>query len=345
MQLSDAYDTSFENTPEPLGESDVQARRLLDITMTLESSDAPVSSRRIKELHYPSVTDGSFRRMFNRDRQRLTLCGVIIRRANKPPDEALWEIDDADSFVGDRQLTPRESVILDVACAQLASDPSFPLYANLRTALAKIDRDFDSESPVDLSDPAVPRDPRLEVLVNAYLARHAVQVSYRRADLEIVERTIEIFGFFSISDHAYAVAQTSSSDMHLPVNQPHCYRIDRFIKVRECPGSSYVIPPEFDIHDYVLLPFQIGPKLYDAEFCAPHDVIPHVKHDFHDATHALFKENDSVLSLVVCDEDKAASWAIAEGIRPLKPQSLVAAWRRLLQKSLERRRSYDKRQG
>lgn len=339
MQLSHAYDTSFDGAPESLTESDLQARRLLDIAMTLESSNEPVSSRRLKELHYPAVTEESFRRMFNRDRQRLALCGVIVRRTNRPPDQALWEIDDASSFLSDEQLTPRESVVLDVACAQLASDPSFPLYADLRIALAKIDRSFDSRSPIDLSGSASPRDARLDALMNAYLARHAVQVSYRRADMIVVERQIEIFGFFSVSDHTYAVAKAPSDNEEPTEEQIHSYRIDRFLKVRECPRSSYTIPSSFDIHDYMLLPFQIGPKLYDATFYVAPDVLSRVIHDLQNTAHVFSQRNSTVLCFAVSDEDKAAAWSIAEGIIPIQPRSLVLAWRSTLNNSLTRRQS------
>lgn len=317
-----------------LTQADVQARRLLDIVLTLLGSPHPVSSTRLRELHYPDVRPGSFRKLFLRDRERLALCGIVVRRTNRPPDEPLWEIDQERSFVAKDALTPREAMIIDVACAQLAGDPSFPLASDLRIALAKVDRLFDKRSPVTSGLPPARSDRRLATLEGCLLSRHAVDIGYRKADGTATTRRLLPYGLFSLGGQSYLVAPSLDEVGSVGPASIRTYRVDRITSIRECKDINYVIPKDFDVHDYVLLPFQTGRHRYYADFVLADGDMGEYALENGLKAYVIHQDGFDALHLGVADEDTAASWAIEQGLVPLQPPSLVATWNSILRSSL-----------
>lgn len=316
-----------------LTQSDVQARRLLDIVLTLLGSPGPVSSGRMRELHYPDAQPESFRKLFSRDRQRLALCGIAIRRTNRPPDEPLWEIDRDRSFVKKGALDPREAVILDVACAQLAADPSFPLANDLRMALAKIDGLFDRRAPSAIELPPAKHNKRLATLESCVLACHAADIRYQRTDGSVVVRRLAPYGLFTLRGQTYVVGPTIDAD-RCGTSEPRTYRLSRILSITECKRITYVIPRDFDVHDYVLLPFQVGKHLYYANFVPLHGTTKSFARDNGLTTYVSHDENATVLHISVSDEFAAAAWAIEMELVPTSPASLVKAWEETLRSSI-----------
>lgn len=319
-----------------LSESDVQARRLLDIVLTLRGSSAPVSSSRLRELHYPNAKDDSFRKLFSRDRQRLALCGIRVVRANRPPDEPLWQIDEDASFAPEGTLSAREAVVLDVACAQLAADPSFPLANDLRSALAKVDRAFDRQSPRAAGLPPADSDRRAATIEAALLDQHAVDMSYRKADGSEATRRLEPYGMFTLGGHSYVVGPTVTEHESAALGPVRTYRIDRIRSIRECKGVSFVIPQDFDVRDYVLLPFQLGKPLYYGEFLnRTGSSLEYASETFDNAFVVTHRgSGELTLRAPVSDERRAAEWAIEHDLRPISPETLVKAWEDILRSSL-----------
>lgn len=323
-------------TGDELTQSDLQARRLLDIVLTLLGSPGPVSSSRLRELHYPGIQPDSFRKVFSRDRQRLALCGITIQRTNRPPDEPLWTIDQERSFSSTDVLDAREAVVLDVACSQLLSDPSFPFANDLRSALAKIDRLFDRDYPQVGELPLARHDRRLSTLESCLLSHHAADVQYKRLDGKISQRCLAPYGMFSLRGQAYVVGPSVSTDGTPEPTTLRTYRTDRITKIHECRGITYVIPKDFSINDYVLLPFQVGPPLYYADFKPMQDNTD-TKHlrSICNADVVSDEHGDTVLRLSVSNEARAAAWAIETGLIPQQPQSLVAIWKKILKETLD----------
>ena len=68
-------------------------------------------------------------------------------------------VDERSSFVDSQTLSTRDAFILDMVCQPLLNDPSFPYAEDLRLALAKIDRSFQSSSTLSpqLYSKTVPR--------------------------------------------------------------------------------------------------------------------------------------------------------------------------------------------
>lgn len=323
-----------------LSQSDLQARRLLDIVLTLLGSSGPVSSSRLHELHYPDTQYSSFRKLFSRDRQRLAICGITVRRANRPPDEPLWELDKERSFASKVALTDREAVILDVACAQLASDPSFPLANDLRMGLAKVDRLFDRSSPTAATLPPAKHDKRLATLETCLLSQHKVDIRYRGAEGGVTQRVLAPYGLFTLKGNTYVVGADDSQANRDELSAVRTYRVDRILSIRECKDTTYVIPLDFDINDYLLLPFQLGPFLYYAYF-VPYGEWNVDLSSYYTRNTYVVTDNAGrkVLKTSVSDECAAAEWAIEQGLVPVKPASLVAAWKEIVRRSLASTRS------
>ena len=298
-----AWDTDFR---EPT-EDERTARRVFSLAVAFVNARRPLSTSQIRREFYPSdLSDASFRKSFQRDRNHLAMAGIVLKSARASRDEATWAIDASRSFVKENVITTEDALTLDVLLLPLASDPSFPYARDLRLALTKIDRAFDGSSHAAIPPEARKRNNNLTRLEDCMVSRHAAKVTYHRADGSDVERILEPYGFFFFRDNTYMVAASLDS----PDVPPHTYRVDRVLSVYEQRRISYDIPPDFDIRDFVLLPFQLGEVLYTARL--------------------RFKDG-SIHSERVCDEGLAASWCIAEEVVPLDPQSLVDVWRARLQ--------------
>lgn len=83
-------------------------------------------------------------------------------------------------------------------------------------------------------------------------------------------------------------------------------------KLTEMTKIGYQIPIDFDVNDFAKLPFQLGKTKYIGVFSDDNKGI--------------------TLEYEVADEEVAGAWAIAEGYRPLEPESLVASWRKRLER-------------
>lgn len=313
-----------------LSETDLQARRLLELALAFTNAHGPISSEELNRLYYPGVSKESFRKVFLRDRKKLALCGLIIHRINKQPDDALWQVDAEHSYAQPNFLTTDEALALDIACAPLASDPSLPYADDLRLALSKIDRTFDQDNVSRVSPKVKSRSHILSTAERCCTLRHAVIASYKRNDGSLVERRICIYGFFSLRNNTYAVAVSITTDGSVLPNSIRTYRLDRFVKMKEDERISYVIPSDFCIEDYEVLPFQLGPTLYDAMFVVDKTDVPRLRSLTRGRGTLAQVAHQFEWTVPVSDEMDAAAWAIDAGIRPLSPSSLVSAWKSLL---------------
>lgn len=318
-----------------INDNDRQARRLFELALAFVNATRPLSSSELRRLYYPEVGKESFRKVFLRDRKKLALCGLIIRRVNKQPDEPLWQVDPSRSYAKENVLDDDEAQALDLACAPLASDPSFPYADDLRLALAKIDHYYDTSNRAQVISKTSSRSGIIVVAEQCYTNLHVAKVSYRRRDGLVLDRRIAIYGFFSLRDAAYVVAASIIPDEGCGIGSIHTYRIDRFLSIEEDNGISYVLPDDFCITDYVLLPFQLGPTLYYAQYSVPECQVDRIKSLSYGRGVWNRTESSWVWCIDVSSEQDAASWAISEGIVPLSPQSLIHTWRTTLEGCLQ----------
>ena len=304
----DAWDSDFR---EPTAD-EVSARRILSLAIALINARRPLTTTEIRREFYPmDMSDAAFAKTFARDRKQLLATGLVVcgnkKGANKQ-DVATWFVDADASFANESVLTAQDALLLDFLLLPLASDPSYPYARDLRLALAKIDRAFDGSSKAVIPPEARMRNNNISRMEECRAAGHAASITYKRADGSTVERVVAPYGFFCLLNNTYMVA----ANLDEPEDGPHTYRFDRVLSSKELPRRSFVIPDDFDVRDFIVLPFQIGEPLYYATF------------EDSKGTHRVE---------YVCDESMAASWAIAKGMRPVDPESLVLEWKRMLERA------------
>ncbi|MDO4539088.1 MAG: WYL domain-containing protein [Coriobacteriales bacterium] len=287
-------------------ETERSARRVLSLAIALINALRPLSSIEIHREFYPEMSDATFRKTFLRDRERLVMAGLSLRNGPKVDDSQTWEVDEQSSFAKTNLITEMDALTLDILLLPLASDSSYPYARDLRLALTKIDRSFDGFSMASIPPEARKRNNNISRLEDCMTARHTAKISYMRADGTKTQRTVAPLGFFYLNNETYMVAMRTDEDTD---ERPHTYNLDRVLSVREQVRSTFIRPLDFDVRDYIVLPFQIGPTVYDASF----------------------KLSDgNRIHEPVSSESMAAAWAIAEGATPLSPASLVDAWRHQL---------------
>lgn len=317
----DAWNDDFT---EPT-EDERSARRALGLAIALINERSGLSTTQIRRNFYAELSDSAFRKAFLRDRTRLATSGLIVRSRTSVADEKTWEMDEERSFVHESRLRPSDALMLDCLLMPLARDPSYPFARDLRHALTKIDRSFDGTSIVSIPPEARRRNIALTHIEDAMMNRHAIRAAYTKADGTQSERTLLPYGLFHLNDRTYLVAASWREDTGV-TGRPHTYAVERMGRVRELSRVSYDIPPDFDARDFIRLPFQMGPTTYVASFHVPRDRYVDVRHRVQ--SRGSWSDGGGLtLRCEVSQENVAATWAIAEGIRPIEPPSLVDAWR------------------
>lgn len=339
-----------------LNGNDAEAQRLLAIALEFENATQPLTSSYIQKNFYGDCpTAEAARKAFSRDRKKLVLCGVNIIQGAVRGDEKTWLIDADSSYASVGSLSAEDALILDLACAPLADDPNFPYANDLRVALSKIDRSFESGTPVRISESSRNRSSRLAILESAAADRVGVEVQYRKPNGKDDERLLGILGFFSLRGNTYIVAirlDANTAGSNTPAHTPaHVYNVSRILAAKVRKTTHYNVPEDFDIRDFVRLPFQLGPTLYTARFAIPKnresDLVSasYGRGSFESAdSNRTAKLQSSALRIwkvSVSSEEDAAAWAVSLGIKPIAPQSLVQSWHHLLAKASE---SFDAEQ-
>lgn len=313
-------------------EDERSARRVLGLAIALINARRPITSERLHREFYEELQDWAFRKAYQRDRLRLAASGIVVRRSKLPTGQTAWEIDESSSFVRENTLTPEDALTLDLLLSPLASDPSFPYANDLRLALTKINHSFK-----DTRSSTIPQEVRLRSrpvnLIEACMThRHAARITYTRLDGSKTKRVVVPLGMFALHNTTYLVA---SKVVDQALEDPHVYNMTRMGSVSEIKGKTYPLPPDFDVRDYVRLPFQLGPIRYEADFHVSGERLADVR--AHIATNGVWSVvgSDHIVRVPVSDEIVAVSWALAHGVTPLSPPSLVKAWRGCLESFCE----------
>lgn len=202
------------------------------------------------------------------------------------------------------------------------ANPAFPLADELRMALLKIDRSFAEQPLVSTRRPKKGPDRTLQMLRDAYGQHLLVEVGYCDAAGVKSTKILAPYGFYSFRDTLYCVCAEEKGSK---LEEPRTYRIDRMEKPKILSGRSYTVPDSFEIEDYRALPFQMGPTVGTAVFAARHpqpDLVSLMK------AHGTLKEEEdgsSIWQVPASSWEAAASWGIAQGLIPQKPEELISA--------------------
>ncbi len=322
---------TWDDYTEPT-EDERSARRIVALAVTLINARQPLSTERIRSEFYTELGYEAFRKAFLRDRKRLATTGITVMREDLPTGQVGWTVDATSSYAEEGAISSEDALVLDCLLTPLASDPTFPYARDLHIALTKIDHSFSGSVVNPFPHEARKRNRQLERIEACLSLSCAIQIDYERSDGSTTTRVVAPLGLFPLRDTTYLVA-SRIADGNL--EDPHVYNLDRMISVSEIRGTSFTPPENFDIRDYVRLPFELGESLYEATFHVPQmreaDVREHV------GMRGAWSSDGSAsyISVSVADEDMAAAWALAEGVTPKQPQSLVSAWRERIMAFLE----------
>lgn len=313
-----------ENELVAFNDDDEQARRILSLALEFMNARQAVSSTRIAKDIYPELTPNSFRKAFLRDRKSLEDIGITLESERRAGGEAYWTADDTTSFAEDAGLGVEDALVIDLACQPLLGDPEFPLRDELRFALAKIDTAFG-----DVSYPAgqgVLRDDKIvSTLRSCARSCHAARMTYTDAAGRSSERTVAPYGFYGIRGSLYLVAPRIEEGAVID-GSTRVYNVARVSGVREVSSASFSVPSDFSIDDYRQLPFQLGPVACEATFEVPAAETSEIERLSMGRGRFSVGENNVTWTVDASNVGDTASWAIANGLRPVAPKELVDEW-------------------
>lgn len=313
-------------------EDERRAERAATLATFLMGARYPVGTAAIYERFYAELGEANRRKTFSRDRDLLASAGVLVRDAGWRDGEKAWEIDADASFASGAELSPLEAIALDVACQPLLEDHGFAHGEALRHALAKIDRTFGDPDQAVRTSPAE-RSRASQIVLGCIDRGHVVNVTYRDATGTVSKRDFAPYGTFPCRGRGYVVGDfIEEAEGGGPAHRRRTLRLDRIESARETTQST-VIPEGFDIADYLLLPFQIGPTTCTARFFVPENRREALSTSCLQSGAVTNGKKGAKWTVDVSDVDDAARWAVAQAIRPMEPSELVESWKKCLKEA------------
>lgn len=312
-------------------EDERRAERAATLATYLMGARYPVGTAAIYERFYSELSDANRRKTFSRDRELLASAGVLVRDAGWRDGEKAWEIDADASYASAAELSPLEAIALDIACQPLLEDHGFTHGEALRHALAKIDRTFGDPDQAVRASPAE-RSRASQIVLGCIDRGRIANVTYRDAKGIVSKRDFAPYGTFPCRGRGYVVGDFIEEDDDGATTRRRTLRLDRIESARETSRAT-VVPEGFDIADYLLLPFQIGPTTCTARFFVPESRLEALSASCLRSGTVANGKKGAEWTVDVSDVDDAASWAVAQAIRPLEPAELVESWKKCLKEA------------
>ena len=312
-------------------EDERRAERAATLATFLMGARYPVGTAAIYERFYAELGDANRRKTFSRDRELLASAGVLVRDAGWRDGEKAWEIDADASFANAAELSPLEAIALDVACQPLLEDNGFTHGEALRHALAKIDRTFGDPDQAVRTSPAE-RSRASQIVLSCIDRGRIVNVTYRDAKGTLSKRDFAPYGTFPCRGRGYVVGDFIEEGEDGTTTRRRTLRLDRIESARETTREA-AVPEGFDIADYLLLPFQIGPTTCTARFFVPESRLEALSASCLRSGTVANGKKGAEWTVDVSDVDDAAGWAVAQAIRPLEPEELVESWKKCLKEA------------
>lgn len=312
-------------------EDERRAERAATLATFLMGARYPVGTAAIYERFYADLGGANRRKTFSRDRELLASAGVLVRDAGWRDGEKAWEIDADASFANAAELSPLEAIALDVACQPLLEDHGFTHGEALRHALAKIDRTFGDPDQAVRTSPAE-RSRASQIVLGCIDRGRVVNVTYRDAKGTVSKRDFAPYGTFPCRGRGYVVGDFLEEGDGGATTRRRTLRLDRIESARETTREA-AVPDGFDIADYLLLPFQIGPTTCTARFFVPESRLEALSASCLRSGTVANGKKGAEWTVDVSDVDDAAGWAVAQAIRPLGPAELVESWKKCLKEA------------
>ena len=157
-------------------------------------------------------------------------------------------------------------------------------------------------------------------------------VTYRDAKGTVSKRDFAPYGTFPCRGRGYVVGDFLDEDESGTVTKRRTLRLDRIESARETTREA-AVPDGFDIADYLLLPFQIGPTTCTARFFVPESRLEALSASCLRSGAVANGKKGAEWTVDGSAVDDAASWAVAQAIRPLEPAELVESWKKCLKEA------------
>lgn len=339
--------------PRSTTEREDSAQRLLNLLFALSSACAPLSTEEIvsdSDIGYGSEHRASDERKFRRDRDELARHGVIIAevRPEGTPEneEARWALDRARTFAAGGIITADDADVLVHAIDDYLSVPGMPLRRPLAGVCRKLVRacsdasragsdgagDATSGHPANEADGKGGKEAEqmVDTVWSALMLRHKLPIAYRDAAGGETRRTVAVYGLFSHDGNTYFTGLDDLTD------SVRTFRVDRVERAWR-PRGAYRIPEDFDVHEWLFLPFDFSddsPILarFSLPDSTPRDEAIAIGHGRGTLSH----DGDGRWhwQVEVRDVAAAAAFALAHarsGMRPEEPPELVETWTSMIE--------------
>lgn len=302
----------------------VQCRILLDLM-----GGEHISSEAIRQRYYQDLSTSSFHKTFQRDRAALEAEGIhMVERTHGLAKT--WTLDAKWTLADMTSVSAEDARVVAALLRLAASDPSVPHHGTLGEAVARIGLSS-CAGPMQESQGSREPSPTLATILEGIGRRKPVSIAYQSlTDDEPVRRTMCVWGLFSIGDTTYAVGPRTKAGAELAMRT---YNLSRATSAEVLGREpSYEIPEDFRVSDWRLLPFEIGIDHVPATFHVPQQALSgFLQLARRRGTMSADADGGSRWEIVARDVKGCARWAIAAGIYPLAPASLVEAWESLLE--------------
>lgn len=236
--------------------------RIMNLALTFASARRPLTAEQVRdevEGYGPEQDAGAFARMFERDKDELRRSGFVI---DFDEEEQVYSLNRAATFAAPIEMSPEDLAVLRVAGTAMLADESFPFTADLRLALAKVAADVDSDSALARTH-LVDEQPGTQgattaALVDAAERMKTVTFDYTNALGEHKHHEVDPFGLFLHDGRWYLVGRDR------PLDEIRTYAVPRMsnplVNSSAPKNPDFERPADFDVSDYIKLPFQYGPK-------------------------------------------------------------------------------------
>ena len=324
-------------SPDEAPRIDTTAARLLNLLFILNAARRPLPTSRIisdSDLGYGSANPASDERKFRRDRAKLAQQGIAIVEVREAgaseTEESSWAIDRERTFAAGGLIERSDAQLLIRAIDEYLACHTTPLARPLRAVRAKAVEALATragELPALPSHDREQTDPVADAVWGALATRRRFVFSYRNAAGASSQRSVAIWGVFTVEGATYFCGHDDQSDA------VRTFRVDRVEAVR-APGAAYEIPSGFSLSNQVFLPFDLG----DGPVCEATYELPGYLGDAEVRSltrgRGTVKPSEETAALIwrapVRDWDAAADFALEharDGIRPLAPAVLIETWK------------------
>ena len=305
-----------------MNKDDEYAYRINRLALYLLHSDTPVSTDRIKNIFYSDQDETTQEKTFQRDRNTLQTLGYVLKESTSSTDNfKRWSIDKTATF-SENNLNVGTYLIIKVLVLSMLGKENNPYSQHLLFALNKIG--FISNYPEEqiIKERAF-RSEMNEYLQKCFLNRCTCTISYETSRKISYNYNFNIYGFFNRKSYQYVVGENLNGED----NPIYTLRIDRIKEANVKEGRvRYEIPSDFDVDDYIHLPFQYGYEDYEAKFYIPKESLKNFKSEYENIGSVKEENGKTYWYVNVKNTNLACAWALPLYIYPVKPSALCETY-------------------